>query len=67
MKPDGFGILSEFFKNSADVFFSVKIPTGKKNEDQKVQSAAYIIFHSIFGIFQLFWSDFFFQKSRRQQ
>jgi hypothetical protein len=65
MKPDGFGILSEFFKNSAAVFFSVKIPTGKKNEDQKVQSAAYIIFHSIF---QLFWSDFFFfQKSRRQQ
>ena len=57
MKPDGFGILSEFFKNSAEVFFYVKIPTRKNCNLWP------ILYFTVSGIFQLFWLDFFFRKA----
>ena len=61
MKPDGFRILQQFCCRLCLCQNSDQ----KKNKDQKVQSAAYIIFHSIFGVFQLFGVGFFFSEKKK--
>ena len=49
MKPVGCGILSEFFKNSADVLFYVKIPTGKSAFWGLYYISQYLVFFNFFG------------------
>ena len=64
MKPDGFGILQEFFKNSADVFFYVKIPTGKKWRAKSAICGLYYISQYLW-YFSSFLVGFYFSEKQK--
>ena len=51
-KPVDFGILLEFFKNSAAVCFSDKVPTKKVDEYVPDKDSHYCPLFYVFGIFQ---------------